>query len=489
MASILKRLLGQTFIYALGDLLTRGFGLVLIPVYALYLSPRDFGIMSVGTAITNVLGIVIGLGLAASITRYYYEWENDSERRALFGTVWIVLLFASGAMSLLLERLGPRLSSALFPGVPFLPYVRLAIWTAFGAHLSIVPQALFRVRGQARYFAAFNVAQFTVLSGIALYLIIFRHAGAAGSMLAAFLASAITGLAYIAVAIRNIDFRIDLSKLKLALVLGLPLVPHLLMHWVLSLSDRLILSRYATLEEVGVYSLGYQLGQPIFIIAVAINNAWVPFFYENLSRREMRHRITRTATYLVAGTTLLALVAAVAVPGVITEVTPPSYHAAVLVVPWVLLAGLMQLLYYIWVNALFYSKNVNWIPLTTMLAATMNIAMNILLVPRYGMIAAALSTGIAYALLAGANGLLAHWKYRVCYEYARWVKVIAAAVACYLLAQLVTLPSWWAIAAKPILAAALWLLLLMGLNFWTTAERLAISVFLRQIARHPSPAS
>ena len=70
-----------------------------------------------------------------------------------------------------------------------------------------------------------------------------------------------------------------------ALAFSLPLVPHALAGWALEMSDRAILTRLLPLHDVGVYSLGYQLGAAMGLVTTAFNAAWVPFLFGTLKER------------------------------------------------------------------------------------------------------------------------------------------------------------------------------------------------------------
>ena len=85
------------------------------------------------------------------------------------------------------------------------------------------------------------------------------------------------------ISIRN-DVRVSFSKTiaKRSLFIALPILPHMLSHWVLNLMDRIILQAYLPLSDVGVYQLGYQVGGAFQIIIIAIDNYWAPFFHQKI---------------------------------------------------------------------------------------------------------------------------------------------------------------------------------------------------------------
>ena len=71
----------------------------------------------------------------------------------------------------------------------------------------------------------------------------------------------------------------DRSFVREAIPIALPLVPHLLLALGLVAADRLILQRYRSMEEVGLYSLAYTFGMVMFLVTTSISQAWSPVFY------------------------------------------------------------------------------------------------------------------------------------------------------------------------------------------------------------------
>jgi len=97
----LKTLLRHGATYGLGDMLSRVIGFLMIPVYTHYLSTSDYGINELVGLSAGVIGIVLSLGLAGAIYRFYFDKEVEDPN--------IVV-------------------STAFVGVPILSFVGLADW-------------------------------------------------------------------------------------------------------------------------------------------------------------------------------------------------------------------------------------------------------------------------------------------------------------------------------------------------------------------------
>ena len=128
-------------------------------------------------------------------------------------------------------------------------------------------------------------------------------------------------------------------------------------------------------------------------------------------------------------------------PLIVRIVFSEEYYASVSVIPWVVLGFVFVAFYHFWVNVLFYYKKTKLIPVATGISALVNLILNLIFVPRYGYIAAAINTSIGYAVLTGITCYLAIKVSNFSFEYSRWIKVCMVGMAIYLLVIAINLQS------------------------------------------------
>jgi O-antigen/teichoic acid export membrane protein len=210
-------------------------------------------------------------------------------------------------------------------------------------------------------------------------------------------------------------------------------VPHALAGWVLELSDRAILSRFVPLAEVGIYSLGYQVGAALGLVVVAFNNAWIPYLFKTLAAegQDSDRRLARLASYFVMVLCFSGLGLALLLEPILRVLVTPAYLPAAAIAPWVVGANVMYGLYVIPIGLLFWKDQTKRIPIVTLAAGLVNVGLNLWLVPRHGTVAAAWSTLAAYAVMFLVAWYFAHRVRPFPYEYGRLVRTLAAAGALY----------------------------------------------------------
>ena len=458
----LRRLASASVVYGLGSVLSRSLAFLLLPLYTRHLSTEDYGIVAVTATVSSVLVAIFPLGLHGAVARFYFVTESDVERRATNGTLWIASIVAAGAMTLLLDRIGAALFASLLPTVPFDPYIRLAIWTAFLTILGLVPLNILQIQQRPRAYVVLSLGASLLTTGAIVTLVVWRNEGAYGYLRGSLIGGLAAAVPFLVFGFRGVALVVRWDPLRAALAYSIPLVPHALAGWVLELSDRAILSRFVTLGEVGVYAIGYQLGAAMGILIGAFTSAWVPILFRELAKQDPAadRELARLATYFVMAFAFLAVGWELLAPHAIGWLLAPRYAASYKVTQIVVAAYFLNALYIIPIGLLFWRK-VTWlVPLVTLGGGAANFGLNLLLIPRIGSIAAAWDTLVGYGVMLTLAWILARRQYPFPYEYGRLLLITCLAIVVFgaatLLAPGVT-PASFA------LRAALWLSFPVGL--------------------------
>jgi len=482
--SALRKLVGASAVYGLGSVLVRGLAFMLLPVYTRYLSPAEYGIVALTVTCTVVLGLLYPLGLRGAVSRTYYAGGSVEERKERVGTLWIAMILFAAVMALVLDRIGPSLTAALLPEVPFHPYLRLAVWTAFLGVLGLTPLVLLQAQERALAYVLLTIWTALTTTALTVWLVL-RGGGAEGYLQGALIGAALAAVPYLALTIGQIRPVFRMSVLGPALAFGLPLVPHALAGWALEMSDRAILTRFLPLRDVGVYSLGYQLGAAMGLLTTAFNAAWVPFLFGTLKQEgEQAHpKLARLVTYFAIVLCFIGLGWSLLVEHATRLIAGPEFREAYRITPWVVGGYVLSGLYLIPTNLLFWRQQTRVIPLVTLAAGATNIGLNLWLVPRYGAIAAAWSTLAAYAILLILTWRSAERLHPFPYEYRRLGLMAGLALALFLTGQFLPFPSP---AVEVTGRVLLWLAFPLGLIALGILDRVELAGLTRLVRGPPA---
>ena len=487
MGSAVRKLVGASAVYGLGGVLVRGLAFLLLPLYTRYLTPAEYGIVALTATCTVVLGLLFPLGLRGAVSRTWYADGTDAERRERAGTLWIAMVASAAVMAVLLDRLGAGVARSLLPDIPFDPYLRFAIWTAFLSVLGLTPLVLLQAQERPSAYVALTLWTAVTTTAVTVWLVV-TGGGARGYVLGALIGAGLAAVPYLVITLREVRPVVRAGVLGPALAFSLPLVPHALASWALEMSDRAILTRLVPLRDVGVYALGYQLGAGMGLLTTAFNAAWVPFLFGTLKDEgvQAHAKLARVVSYYAFALCFVALGWALLVEHAIPLVAGPAFRSAHLVTPWVVGGYVFGGLYLIPTNLLFWQRKTRVVPLVTLAAGAANIGLNLWLVPRYGAIAAAWSTLAAYGLLLVLTWWSAERLHPFPYEYRRLGLMAGVALALFLAGRFLPFPSP---AVQIAGRVVLWLAFPLGLLALGMLDRAELAALPRMLrGRKPPPA-
>ena len=119
MAKGLTTLSYHTGLYVIADIMQRGIAFLLIPLYTLFLTPADYGILSVTTAFSGVVSIFFLQSMESVFNRFYYDFTTEHERQSFYGSVWLFLVGYVLCLTLLFEGF---VNTHGFLGIGSVPY-------------------------------------------------------------------------------------------------------------------------------------------------------------------------------------------------------------------------------------------------------------------------------------------------------------------------------------------------------------------------------
>lgn len=421
--SVAKKSLG----YISSNVGLKFIGFLLIPLYTRFLTPGDYGILSITESFNGVLYIILTMGLGGAITRFYFECKGQKEIKEYLGTIFLFLLFIPLLIVFALDLAGMFFlqGSSLKLAAYFNPYIRLGMWSIYFSIFLLIPMTLTVAKGEVGRNAFFSYLQYLLSTAVVIYFVVIRKEGALGSLKGSLFSGLILAFLAICYLIPVIRLRPNLSKLKGSLKFGLPLIFHLAAHWSLNLIDRFILQWYLPLALVGIYSLGYQFGSVMTIVVMGINTAWSPVFYrEAENRKDFPLFVSKMTTFIFLSIAVIALLGIFFSKEVITLIVPLQFKECYRIVPVIIMAYFFFGCYSITVIPLFYQKKTALIPLFTIISAISNIIMNIILVPHYNIMGAALATLGGYLILCLSVSIASAISWPFPYEYKKLAGIL-----------------------------------------------------------------
>jgi O-antigen/teichoic acid export membrane protein len=426
---MLRSLLRANLAYAVGSAAISVASLLLVPFLVNALSLQEYGAWALFEVIILLLTMLILAGLDVGLMREYWFLEDSAQRARLAGTILIAVTMWGavivGAGSLLLTT---QLKLSL-PDAPYDWVLVLAIaWleAVFALLLTV-----FRIQEKALVFVVLSLGRMALFLGLAVGLVQAGY-GLTGALAGRFLAAVLGICAAGLFSARFITLSFDRRALRKAVRYGLPLLPANLAAYILFASDRFVLERFSTLQQVAIYSFAYKVATMVDVLVTRPFAAdWAPRRFKIATTANASRRYAQILVlYLFAAVGFALLVLAVT-PTIYAWLAPPVYQTGMDVVPVILFAYLIYGLSYPLNIGIMLKDRTRHLPVIGWLAAGVCLALNFAWIPPYGMSGAAWATVVAYAVWTGGIAWSSLRLYPIPYSWRQVGWVIMAGVMGY----------------------------------------------------------
>ncbi len=454
-----RNLLKHSGIYSLGLILTRLASFLLLPIYTRYLNPADYGTMAILDLTAAVLGTLVGSGIGSAVNRYHFEAHNEVEQDAVWWTGLTFLgLIATALVTPAWLLRTPLAHLTLGPdydqGSYFYTLVLLTLWCGIVGEL---PNSYLRVRKWSTLYVGLALSCLLLNIGLNLYFLVILQMGVRGMLLG----NLITGAVKTSVLVGIFWCSRGPYALRWPLVRALwhfggPIAIATLLALTMHQADRYLLRVFLDMDRVGIYSFAYTIGQAINALClmpfVAI---WSVEVYEIAKQPNAKQLYVNIFTYFVYGLALIMFGISLFSKPLLRLLATPVYVEAADLIPIVCLGYVFFSIHeHFKVPALLAKRTSSLLP-AYLIAALINIGVNLLAIPLLGIAGSAWTSVLTFATFS----FVGLWRYRKIdrypYPLLRCGLMVVGMSLSYLAEQMIThwyFSSLWTL----ILAAILW---------------------------------
>jgi O-antigen/teichoic acid export membrane protein len=478
-----RSVLKQSFGYGLAQFSGPVLQYLFVPIYSRVLSIPDYGQVFLMVTVAGVFELICKFSINIPMVRLYYEQKDESARRRFIGTfLWLqlgynLLLIVSAMLA------APQINALIGNADHPRAFLVLSLLAGGLRALNNLPANVLRIREDVRGYGLL-VGGTNVLQKVAtLAAITVFNAGLIGYFWALLATSALSFLVSAGLMLRWGGFFFDSALARVAFALAFPMGLTNMLSWATNLSDRIILNRHFDSAAVAIYSMGYQFGFILTYVDTALYTAFSPTFYRRSRESgDGPALVTRFATYFFLAAAALAALISGCSRELILVFATHDYLPSRVVIPIVAAAyAVNQMFTFTGLIAVEQKRpgRLTWVFLT---AASVNFGLNVLLIPKYGYIAAAWSTMAATVVNTSLGYCLTARAYPIRIEMARFAKISFAAL-------LTGAAGWFAshghpamlLAVKAIALPALLVGVLFALRFFTQVEKAWAAGLLRRL--------
>jgi O-antigen/teichoic acid export membrane protein len=430
----IRDLVKNSGLYALSSLTAPLITLLLAPFLTHTLSHSDYGALAILTTVIALVSGVTQLGLSSAFFRAYtYDYESRRDQLDVLSTTVLALLLISVPVALAIIVAAPWLTVLLLNSTSYGDAVKLSALVILMQNFTVPGLAWSRAENRAALFSILSIVTLLVTAGGTIVLVGGLHLGIAGALIATGGGYAIVAVCTLPLILLRAGFHLRFDISRGLFTFGFPHVVNLLSGWVLQLSDRYLLGHFGSLSQAASYAVAYSLGGALSAVIIApFSLAWWSLMYTIAKSQDA----VRTFQLIFRWFSIVLLFATFGLSifgvAVLDLFFPPAYHSTAPIIPIVATSIMFNGISVVVGLGTSIQRKTWYAAALVTFSALVNLALNLVLIPLYGAMGAAVTTLIAYFVLAVSMYFVNQRLYPVPFEIGLFSVALLIGVALYL---------------------------------------------------------
>ncbi len=387
----------------MGNILTLGIAIFLLPIYTKYLSPEEFGTIDLFYVIGTFINLTIALEISQGLARYYQDAKYQKEKKDYVSTAfWFTVLVNSLFFFLCFTfsetftfwLLGDESKKIIF----LLAIIAIA---TLGIFVFTWNQLKWQIQPKESVIA--SLVYFFVLAGVTVYLLVFKGFKEESVFIGQISGNIIASLVAFFYARKSYGFIFSTSKFNKMVSYSAPLVLSSIGLVVAVNIDRIAIKDLLGLDELGIYGVAYRFAAVAGLVMIGFQEALTPLIFKNYKKKKTPSDISRIFDIFIIFASLVVVGSILFSSEIVILFTTEIFYNSANLITFLILAVFFSNVF-IFTPGLSIAKKTKLISVVAIFGAILNIILNYTLIPIFGL------SGAAYAtLISSACGFLLYY--------------------------------------------------------------------------------
>lgn len=379
------------------DVLVKGAGIILLPVYLKLMTQEEFGLYGYLTAIISTFSLVFNLGIYAAQSKLYHDYPIEKRGTVLFTLNSILLLFLIFVLTIiLLFDLDYSVVHYLFKNpLNYDKYRGSVLLAVVVAVYSLMLTNFFLTSENIKKVQLFNIARIVLINSTVIGILFITSENdhtlvrLKYSNIMEFLIILSFGYFYFSKMKWDFDYGVARRVMKIAL----PILASAIIGIFVNLSDRYFLEKYGTLRDLSIYTVALTVAGVVPFVFSSFQNIWLPQFLKEKDIESNRLRSRKMVFRLLIMFTLLSAAILVVLKLMLSlNIVDKKYEEIIPLLPIVLAASIVTVITGMFSNHLIYMEKLYYIIIVGVPVSLLGIWLNMQLVPLFNIYGAAVSS-------------------------------------------------------------------------------------------------
>ncbi|MDD4689508.1 MAG: polysaccharide biosynthesis C-terminal domain-containing protein [Eubacteriales bacterium] len=387
------RRLGKDFgLLTLGSFSSKILNFLLVPLYTYILTTSEYGVVDIINTTVSLVYPILTLVISEAVIRFCLEKTNDKCQ------VWSISMLITT-----LGCLGMIMLSQIIILTTFKPY--LVFFVLHGitmAYNSTISQFV-KGNNQVKIYAIGGVINTVAVISLNIILLIVFKMGLIGYLISLVLGH-MSALIFYIIALKLWRYTLPVNQLDHLLVKSMvkysvPMIPNAISWWISDSSDKYIVQYFCGIAVNGIYAVAYKIPSMLTTISNLFIGAWQISAFEDFESDEAKEYYSKVSTEFISFILVVAGALIFMTRPLASVLFAKDFYYAWKFTPVLILAFVFSTVSSFWGTIYTAAKRTKMLFYSTMTAAIMNIALDLILTPHVGAMGAALATLISYMVI------------------------------------------------------------------------------------------
>jgi O-antigen/teichoic acid export membrane protein len=398
-------------------------GLIFLPLLTSYFSTSEFGVYSLLLLVSTLSSVFFFFGASSIINRYFFETDTQEHRKRVVTTTFSIAILG-GVLQLLLALIfKEELATFLLGDVKYSNHMLLVLISGSVGMVMNYNLVILRIEKKSVYYVLINVISNLMNIGIAYILLKFLEYDLYAPILGVLAANSISLILSYPVVHKYLWAKIDRKAFGEFLFFGFSTTITGFSYYFLDWIDRYFIRKYASISDVGVYSLGYRIGMLIQVLMIIpFGMIWSTLRMQNSKSEDNRLFVSKVISYFTIIGLLMVLFSLLFSKEIVLFFSRnEDFNISYKIIPIIMLAHLTYGYINIVDYGIYLTKKLHFYYIILLIAAGINGYLNYLLIPIYGYMAAAYITLFTYLFCTTSIYFISNRFYKLKVEFARTI--------------------------------------------------------------------
>ena len=378
----------------MASIISFGIMIITLPIYTRLLNPEEFGITIVFVLFGKFVCGFFHFSLHDSTYRYYFDYKNQFEKFKILNTTNLLFLFFSFLICYLLIFFTTDLFyEKIFDGQLNKQLISLSLISGFLDYIFLYFMTLLTAELKAKQHSYLSILFISLNSAFSIFFMSYYDLTYMGRVYGIILSQFIVAAILIKICFHTISFQFSVKMLKMSFKYALPYYPIMLLGLSQNYLDKTILSSSKGNESLAQYTIGINFSVILKSIMDAVSKSWNAYMISTalINTKESKKDIVEKFYYMAVFFMTLGVGIAYFSEEAIKILTTKEYHVAIWITPIYIYFYLFAIVGYLTNMQLSIAEKMKFLIPGTIVSGIINITLNLLLIPIYGMIGAAIA--------------------------------------------------------------------------------------------------